>query len=165
MNSGVEDKVRAVLKKMKGLTPKLRDDITAEIQDCLPQKKDRVFGVAYRLIFSMDSKQLRDAAEEGVTIGGHTHTHTILSKMSDSEAEKDIKANKAKARVLDRQAMRFFCLPKRWKWGFQYQSQKYARSEPALSAHSLLLKDVPRLIWIRWIYPGLTWLRKTHPNR
>ena len=84
-----------VLNIMKKWSALERDAVLEIIEKELRQKfADRLNEL--KLFCAMTQEQIEKIAHEGTSIGGHTHTHSILATISDSEIEQELKVNKEK---------------------------------------------------------------------
>jgi len=106
-----EESIRTALlmDRIKRLTFQSRCDIVDSMKQVilLDDEANRLLKWSY----AMNSGHVRDLADHGTIFGGHGHTHTILSVMSDSAAEKEILENKKKLEKLSCRPCRFFAYP------------------------------------------------------
>lgn len=135
--SGAEKKGFSLLKRMKRLAPDERGKIVAQMEDRLHGIDDVYIKANYELIFPMTAKQVLSVADEGVTVGGHTHTHTILSQMRLSEAESDIATNKSKLESLTGIQCNFFAYPNGGVGDFNSDHKRMLRRTGFVGAFSL----------------------------
>ena len=151
---GINKNNQALLKSMKSLAPKRRDQIVDRMESRLERKGNALIKANYELIFPMTAKQLRFVADEGVTAGGHTHTHTILSQLKLSEAESDIAVNKTKLESITGRQCDFFAYPNGGPDDFNASHKHILTKYGFISAFSLTLKrslpsldpmDIPRI--------------------
>jgi peptidoglycan/xylan/chitin deacetylase (PgdA/CDA1 family) len=91
--------VLQVINKCKYLEPRVRQ----EVVDSLAQEVDEL-----PRDLMMTSNQVATLHREGMEIGGHTHTHPILTSLSDDEAEHDILEGKRRLeQIIDAEVVSF----------------------------------------------------------
>ncbi|MEA3642872.1 MAG: polysaccharide deacetylase family protein [Lamprobacter sp.] len=92
-----------IIIKIKHLEPARRDEVTQVIAERSqsPLPKDLM----------MTSEQVKRLSAAGMTIGGHTQTHPILSRISDQQAQDEIAGGREDLEALLRQPVRLFAYP------------------------------------------------------
>jgi len=104
----------SLLGTLKRLKPAVRRRVVSALASaCGPELDEKS-----RIFHSMDADQIRNMSREGVTFGGHTHTHTILTALSKDEAEGEICLNKEKIEDLTQKPCIFFAYPNGGKQDF-----------------------------------------------
>jgi len=98
------------LDKMKQMIPEYRDEIITEIEERLSSASGK-YSITFRLFYPMTTKQLKELSANGTALGGHTHTHTILSALSKDQAEKEIIDNKNVLESITGKQCSFFAYP------------------------------------------------------
>lgn len=96
--------VSAILNRIKFSPPELRDQQVAgilEAADCGPLPAD----------IMLTSKQVKELAERGVEIGGHTVAHTILTTLDDDRALEEIKVGKQQLEAITGKTVTSFAYP------------------------------------------------------
>lgn len=78
--------IRALLDKLKYLPEEKRRDLAVSLVQIVEDHNAQVM---------MTEAQLKELARSGMEIGGHTHSHPILSSISDSEAAREIEENQS----------------------------------------------------------------------
>lgn len=97
------DVATQIITKIKYLEPRERDEVTRAIAERLSTRlPDDLM---------MTSAQVRELASAGMTIGGHTRTHPILSRISDQEAREEIAGGREDLEAILRQPVRLFAYP------------------------------------------------------
>jgi len=98
------------LRAMKSMIPEQREAVLARIKE---MKSFLSYGdnLTLKLFCSMNAEQIKELSGKGVTFGGHTHTHTILSTMPEEIAKSEITRNKMKLEDLIQRPVYFFAYP------------------------------------------------------
>lgn len=99
-----------IYNKLKLLSQEKRDYIIAKVTFKL-FKKIRSNDSIMRLFYCMTSGQIKGLSTQGISFGGHTHSHTILSSMDDLVAKEEIAVNKQKLEKLTNSSCKFFAYP------------------------------------------------------
>lgn len=84
----------AVLSALKAMTPDQRDPLVAEMKVAI-EKSNTPSISDLGLFYPLSPPKLKTLSDNGFSVGGHTHSHTILSTLSDDHAAKEINLNKA----------------------------------------------------------------------
>jgi peptidoglycan/xylan/chitin deacetylase (PgdA/CDA1 family) len=98
------------LNKMKNMVPEHRDKIVAKIKQLISPVSEE-YSEIFNLFFPMSGKQIKALSKQGITFGGHTHTHTILSALSKDQAQKEIITNREMLESLTGKQCLFFAYP------------------------------------------------------
>ena len=123
----------SLLGALKRLKPAVRQRVVSAIASaCGPGMEEKS-----RMFCSMDADQIRKMSREGVTFGGHTHTHTILTVLSKQEAEGEICLNKEKIEDLTQIPCVFFAYPNGGKNDFNHLHKEILKSAGYRGAFSL----------------------------
>lgn len=96
--------VSTILNRIKFSPPELRDNQVAGILEaaaCGPLPTD----------IMLTSKQVKELAERGVEIGGHTVAHTILTTLDDERALEEIKVGKQQLEAITGKPVTSFAYP------------------------------------------------------
>jgi len=96
--------VNAILNRIKFSPPELRDQHVAGILEaaaCGPLPTD----------IMLTSRQVKELAERGVEIGGHTVAHTILTTLDDERALEEIKMGKQQLEAITGKPVTSFAYP------------------------------------------------------
>jgi peptidoglycan/xylan/chitin deacetylase (PgdA/CDA1 family) len=118
---------------LKRLKPAVRQQVVSALASaCGPELDEKS-----RIFHSMDADQIRNMSREGVTFGGHTHTHTILTVLSKDEAEGEICLNKEKIEDLTQKPCTFFAYPNGGKQDFNHRHKDILKSAGYKGAFSL----------------------------
>ena len=106
---GTGDPARRILYAMKmlpGERAALVDELRATMSDRISEED-----FPYLLFFPMSSMQICELAGKGVTFGGHSHTHTILSVMPYDMAHEDIRINKLRLESMTHRNVDLYAYP------------------------------------------------------
>lgn len=103
--------VNQALSKLKRMLPQQRDNILEKVMERLPLEKSN-FKAILKCSYPMTLTELKNLLKsEGTTFGGHTHTHTILTVLSDNNAEQEIRENKKRLEEYVGEPCHFFAYP------------------------------------------------------
>jgi peptidoglycan/xylan/chitin deacetylase (PgdA/CDA1 family) len=98
------------LRAMKYMIPEQRQAVLTHIKEMKPPPSHGDKQIL-KLFCSMSAEQIKELSEKGVTFGGHTHTHTILSTMPEEVANSEITRNKLELEDLIQRPVYFFGYP------------------------------------------------------
>jgi peptidoglycan/xylan/chitin deacetylase (PgdA/CDA1 family) len=127
-NQSVRQTLAKFMNKMKRMQPNNRDEIVADIIISMKDKLKNNSNILEHF-YCMDAKTIKKLSDSGTIFGGHTHTHTILTALSNSEAEKEIRLNKKKIEKLLGVPCNFFAYPNGSKTDFNNNHKKTLISE------------------------------------
>jgi len=102
--------LRSILNRMKRMLPQPRDDLAKEMEKAVYSEIADAEGFL-KLFRAMNQNQLKRVAAEGTTLGGHTHTHTIMTVMPPDMAELEVLENKRRLESALRGKCHFFAYP------------------------------------------------------
>ena len=123
LNIDMTNRNRALIKKpafsrMKRMPLEKRDDLMISVTQRV-QEYSGSRSAMISLFYPMNYEQARYLSNNGdVFLGGHTHSHTILSAISETEAAEEIKINKEKIEQSLNKACVFFAYPNGKEYDF-----------------------------------------------
>lgn len=126
------------LQKMKQLPSEPRDVIVVEMTSVISEPSS--LKPMLRLLYPMTSAQLQNLAARGTIFGGHTHTHTILSALHPSLAEREVLENRQRLESLLEKPCHFFAYPNGDKGDFNHEHKKILKNAGYKAAFSLTQK-------------------------
>jgi peptidoglycan/xylan/chitin deacetylase (PgdA/CDA1 family) len=100
----------AVMSALKAMNQKQRDQLVAEMRADLEQCRAPSVG-DLRLFYPLSPQKLKSLSDNGFSVGGHTHSHTILSTLSDDQAAEEIRRNTACIEDFTSRPCRLFAYP------------------------------------------------------
>jgi peptidoglycan/xylan/chitin deacetylase (PgdA/CDA1 family) len=138
-NTEATSSVSAYLKIMKGLKPEKRTVIVREMMKDLEKRGDTLKSelASYQ---PMSDEKIKDLSKKNVTFGGHTHTHTILTVMTDTMAESEICKNKSLLEDITGKPLTFFAYPNGGSSDFDAQHKNILKRVKYSGAFSLTQK-------------------------
>ena len=98
-----------LIDKMKRMLPEARGEIMDNMKHIMSGESEDY--PLNKLFYPIKNEQMKELADRGATFGGHTHTHTILTSMPDSLAEREILENKDRLEDLLSRPCHFFAYP------------------------------------------------------
>jgi len=98
------------LREMKKMLPWDRDNIVGDIIR-IASREFPDFNAIKELSLPMTPEQLKEITSLGVTLGCHTHTHTIMSVLSKAQAEYEVVENKRCLESITGKRSHFFAYP------------------------------------------------------
>ena len=104
--------VQGVIRAIKYLEPEARAARVASLVERAP--------VSLPDNLMMSSTQVRQLADAGMEIGGHTHSHPILASLDDAQARREIEIGKSRLEEIIDAPVRLFAYPN-GKPGTDYQ--------------------------------------------
>lgn len=126
-----------VLNRMKRMGTTERDRILLEMEEIQPFKKMLKSDRRSSLFFPMTAEQLNMHAEKGVTFGGHTHTHSILSCLPTQAAEYEIRINREKLEAILNRPCDLFAFPNGGRGDFSETHKMLLKKNNFIAAFSL----------------------------
>lgn len=102
--------LKTILVKMKKMRPEPRNELAREMESVVRSDLSDAKTIL-DLFRAMNREQLKEVAAQGVQLGGHTHTHTILINLSEVEVMKEIAENKRITEEIQDKPCRSFAYP------------------------------------------------------
>jgi len=135
-NTEPSDTIVSFLAALKRMKPEARDRIVHDVASYFqPNAQEEL-----KIFRSMESDQIQNLSEAGVSFGGHTHTHTILTALSPTETEKEILLNKKLIENITRKPCVFFAYPNGGKEDFHHVHKDILKQAGYKAAFSLTQK-------------------------
>jgi len=126
----------SALGKLKKMPPDKRDATIQEMADHAEVKSPE-YEKLLRLFLPMTKDQIRTLSDRGVTFGGHTHTHTILSVLPQAQAEEEIVINKKRLESITGKPCDLFAYPNGGPGDFEEAHKKILRTQGFSAAFTL----------------------------
>lgn len=127
------------MNKMKKKPPDERGYILKEIKKRVTITSER-WDAVVPMFYPMKEEEIRQMSNLGVSFGGHTHTHTILTAMTDEMAENEIHENKRKLETILNKSCPFFAYPNGGEGDFNIAHKEILRRGGYIAAFSLTQK-------------------------
>jgi len=106
-----------ILRKIKEMKKENRDRIIEQMTQTAskdPGNRSQIM----KSFYSMTPRDVRELTSSGITFGGHTHSHTILTSIPFPEAENELILNKQKIEDMTCSSCDFFAYPNGGKLDF-----------------------------------------------
>lgn len=129
--------LRSIVNRMKRMLPQPRDDLAKEMENAVYSEIADA-EVFLKLFRAMNQDQLKRVAAEGTTLGGHTHTHTIMTVMPSDMAELEVLENKRRLESALRGKCHFFAYPNGGQGDFGEEHKEFLRKAGYKAAFSLI---------------------------
>jgi peptidoglycan/xylan/chitin deacetylase (PgdA/CDA1 family) len=106
-----EGSLRTILMKMKRMLPEPRDEIAKEMEEVVARHITGPMQRLLRYFRTMKESDLVEIVKGGHDIGGHTHSHTILTNMTIERAKIEVRNNKRSLESITGRQCSFFAYP------------------------------------------------------
>ena len=134
-----QDRQNHILSALKNLPTEKRDlivkEISKKLRDLLDNDDKRL-----SMFQTVTSGQANELSRRGVELGGHTHSHTILSSMTLEDVREEIRINKDKLTSITNQPCVLFAYPNGGQEDFNRSHKDILRQSGFKAAFSLTLK-------------------------
>lgn len=130
-----KDSLKHFLFFLKGLGRSAREFIIEEIQAKIDKSgSDQGMTSEFK---ALTKDQLRELCRQGICFGGHTHSHTIMTSMTDDDARDEIRLNKFKLENWLVRPVHFFAYPNGGEADFNNKHKKMLSAAGYTAAFSL----------------------------
>jgi peptidoglycan/xylan/chitin deacetylase (PgdA/CDA1 family) len=137
-----EGYLRAILMKMKRMLPEPRSEVAERMQKAL--RSEMTAAEMYsRLLHAMNKKQIKQIASEGVFLGAHTHSHTIMNVLSKEMNRKEVLENKKWLETEAKRACHFFAYPNGGKADYNSEHKEILAEAGFRAAFSMTQERAP----------------------
>lgn len=130
-----KESLRHFLSYLKKMDRDARESIINEIQKEIDESgSDQGMTSEFK---ALTSDQLRELSRQGICFGGHTHSHTIMTSMTDDDARDEILLNKFQLEKWLERPVRFFAYPNGGENDYNDKHKKMLSSAGYAAAFSL----------------------------